>query len=176
MIRDEPGKPEPIPGNGNGAVSNARTVLKLSKQIGEMSDGELNVLARAAVRTFRNNRPSCSSPTATTPPWSGLFARLDTLTRPLLSAGWTVVERSKEDAGWDEGTPIPPSAELTLTRADMRAHVEIYEDGAVLVWPAEDAYSQTNGDPNPDVDPERASEPLTQDQARELFRKVGLLP
>ena len=25
------------------------------------------------------------------------------MTRPLLSAGWTVAERFREDAGWDEG-------------------------------------------------------------------------
>ena len=145
-------------------------MLKLSKQIGEMSDGELDAFARAAVQTLRNNRPS-STPTATTPPWSRLFARLDMLTRPLLSAGWTVAERSKEDAGSDEGTPIPPSAELALTRA---SHVELYEDGVVLVWPPEDAYSKT--DPDSDIDPKQASEPLTQDQARELFRQVRLLP
>ena len=173
VIRNEPGKPEPMPGNGNGAVFNARTVLGVSKQIGEMSDGELDALAGAAVRTLRHNRPS-SAPTATTPLWSRLFARLDMLTRPLLSAGWTVAERSKEDAGSDEGTPIPPSAELTLTRAHTRAHVELYEDGVVLVWPPEDAYSKT--DPDSDIDPKQASEPLTQDQARELFRQVGLLP
>ena len=58
MIRDEPGEQEPIPGNANGAVSNARTVLGLSKQVGEMSGVELNGLARAAVGTLQNNRPS----------------------------------------------------------------------------------------------------------------------
>lgn len=100
-----------------------------------------------------------------------MFARLDTLTRPLLAAGWTVVERLKEDAGWDEGTPIPPSAELTLMRGDTRAHVEIYEDGVVVAWPPEDAH-KTDGDP----DPEQAYAPLTQDQAQALFRQVGLLP
>ena len=174
MIRDEPGEQEPIPGNANGAVSNARTVVGLSKQVGEMSGVEFNGLARAAVGTLQNNRPSSATPTATTPPWSRLFARLDTLTRPLLSAGWTVAERFREDAGWDEGTPVPPSAELTLTRAHARAHVELYEDGVVLVWPPEDAYSKTNLASN--VDPEQASEPLAQEQARELFRHVGLLP
>ncbi len=162
-----------MPGNDNGAASNARTVLRVSKQIGEMSEEELNAFARAAVRTFRSNGPS-STPIATTPPWSRLFARLDLLTRPLLSAGWTVTERSREDAGCDEGTPIPPSAELTLTRAHTRAHVELYEDGVVRVWPPEDAYSKTV--PDSDVDPKKASEPLTQDQAQALFRQVGLLP
>ncbi len=141
-----------------------------------MSNAELSALAHAAVRTMQNNRTVSSTPPATTPPWSRLFARLDELARPLLSAGWTVVERSKEDVGWDEGTPIPPSAELTLTRADTRAHVELYEDGLVVVWPPEDARRETTGDPDPDVDPERAYEPLTQSQAQELFRQVGLLP
>ena len=60
-------------------------------------------------------------------------------------------------------------------QADTRAHVEIYEDGAVVVWPPEDARRKTTGE-DPDVDPERAYEPLTQNQAQELFRQVGLLP
>ena len=39
---------------------------------------------------------------------------------------------------WDEGHQSR-RRRMTLTRADTRAHVELYEDGAVLVWPAEDA-------------------------------------
>ncbi len=150
-------------------------MIRLSKPIGKMSNGELSALARAAIRQFQDNLASTSTPTVTTAPWHRLFARLDTLTRPLLTAGWTIVERSEDDAGWDEGTPTPPSAELTLMRANTRAHIEIYEDGVVVVWPPEDAH-KANGDPDRDVGPEQAYEPLTQEQAQELFRQVGLLP
>jgi hypothetical protein len=167
---------QPQPKRGNGKVSNARTVLRLAKPVGEMSNAELSALAHAALRTSQNNRTLSAPPPATIPAWPRLFARLDELARPLLSAGWTIVERSLEDIRWDQGTPIPPSAELSLTRADTRAHVELYEDGLIVVWPPEGAHRKTTGDPDPDIDPEQAYEPLTQNQAQELFRRVGLLP
>lgn len=98
--------------------------------------------------------------------WADLEGGLLELASPLLSQGWAIIETDRE-----ESAKYGDCVDLILERAEVRIDLQLYEDGALVLWPVDETkYEKDDWEPD---DPVETIEDATAESSAAAYERVG---